>query len=108
MPPPTGEKVAPASFDTTVVPLSPTATARVGEAKAAANTLRLDGETSTPVAPPSIVRIRRVPSAVPIRQVRPVQLMDRSVDGVAPVSGCCVHVPPPLIVVYSRLLSPTA
>src|SRR5690242_20004434 len=99
MPPPTGENVAPASFDTTVVPLSPAATARVGEAKAAANTLRLDGETSTPVAPPSTVRISRVPSAVPIRQVRPTQLIDRRVEGVAPVSGSCVQVPPPLMVV---------
>src|SRR6185369_15711333 len=87
MPPPTGENVAPASFDTTVVPFSPTATARVGDANPAANTLRLEGETSTPVAPPSIVRISRVPSAVPIRHVAAVQEIERSVEAVAPASG---------------------
>ena len=42
----------------------------VGEAKAAAKTLWLEGDTSVPVSPPSVVRIRRVPSAVESRQVR--------------------------------------
>ena len=47
--------VAPASAESTVAPPAPTATAFSGVEKATDSRFRVDGETSAPVWPPSVV-----------------------------------------------------
>ena len=56
MPSPTGAHVEPVLFETTVAPLTPTATARVADAKAAPKIFWVDGLTELPWLPLSVVR----------------------------------------------------
>ena len=93
-----GENVTPASPDTTVAPSCPAATACVGDENAAAKICCVEGETSEPVKPASVVRMRWLPVSVAIRQMTPAQRIDVRFAGVAPASGRCDH-PAPLSVV---------
>src|SRR3954451_19724584 len=65
---PSALNVRPASSERTVVPESPTAIARVVEARPTARSRAVDGLTVVQLEPPSVVRRRRSPETVTATQ----------------------------------------
>src|SRR6476620_10818648 len=108
--PPTGAHVEPPLFETTVAPLSPTATARVADAKAAAKIFSVDGLTKLPWLPLSVVRTSCPPPGSVIRQVlAPAQPIDASAGAPeTPVRLLGAQCAPPSTLLSSVRPSPTA
>src|SRR5919199_2005214 len=103
--PPTREKSAPPSSESTTVPSMPTATARDGVAGAAARRGSVAGTTALHVSPASADRRIWSPRAVVARQVRPAQWIELSSARTG--TGRADHAPPPSVVPSSVHAAPT-
>ena len=98
--PPTGAKVvAPASSEMAVVPATPSAVTRVGDANAAALIGVWAGVTSVPVTPPSAVRTSWVVAVAMTQVDAAAQETSVRFCGAGSARPFALHVRPPVVVV---------